>query len=176
MPQHAGVLPAASEAERLQNPAATAVQIARAKRIERTWGEIEKTGRRVAGSTAGNRRASRRSWAASSRLHSARKKRARARARKTEAAGADAADKQLLLGNELVRRCCRAAFCRSSAMQTQQRCKANKPSLRVAPDEIDYRRGLWFVIKFGAGNKPAPAPGDVEIRTAEAANKLKSGY
>lgn len=175
MPTHAGVLPAVSEAERLQNPAATAVQIARAKWIERTWGEMEKTGEK--GSRINGGKPAGVSAVLGGFISAAvgKEEEGKGKGKKADAVAADAADKQLLLGNELVPSLSSGLLPVFSDADTAK-VSAEQAKLRVALGEIDYRRGLWFVIKFGAGNKPAPAPGDVEIRTAEAANKPKASY
>lgn len=168
LPVQAAVLPAVSEAERLQNPGATAVQIARAKWIERTWGEVEKTGeagRKInGGKPAGV-------GAVLGGFISAAMGKEEGQGKK-EASGAEITAKQLLVGDAVVPSLVSGklpVFSDADAAKVQ----AEAAKQGVSLGELDYRRALWFVVSYGAGNKPAPAPADVEIRTAEAANKPK---
>lgn len=168
LPVQASVLPAVPEAERLQNPGATAVQIARAKWIERTWNEVEKTGepgRKVnGGKPAGVA-------AVLGGFISAAMGKEEGQGRK-EASSAEISAKQLLVGDAVVPSLVSGSLPVFSEADTAK-VQAEQVKQGLALGELDYRRALWFVVKYGAGNKPAPAPADVEIRAAEAANKPK---
>lgn len=169
LPVHASVLPAVLESERLHNAHATAVQIARAKWIQRTWLEVEKTGeegRKINGGKPAGVAAMVGGFL--SRVVMG-KGEAQTRA---ESASADGAAKQVLVGDELVPALASGLLPVFSDADTAK-VQAEQVKQGVALGELDYRRALWFVMKFGAGTKPAPAPADVEIRTAEAANKPK---
>lgn len=168
LPVQASVLPAVPEAERLQNPGATAVQIARAKWIERTWNEVEKTGepgRKInGGKPAGVA-------AVLGGFISAAMGKEEGQGKK-DASSAEIAAKQLLVGDAVVPSLVSGTLPVFSDADTAK-VQAEQVKQGVALGELDYRRALWFVVKYGAGNKPAPAPSDVEIRAAEAANKPK---
>lgn len=168
LPVQASVLPAVLEAERLQNPGATAVQIARAKWIERTWNEVEKTGepgRKVnGGKPAGVA-------AVLGGFISAAMGKEEGQGRK-EASSAEVSAKQLLVGDVVVPSLVSGSLPVFSDADTAK-AQAEQVKQGLSLGELDYRRALWFVVKYGAGNKPAPAPADVEIRAAEAANKPK---
>lgn len=161
MPTLASVLPAITEQERLQHPGATAVQIARAKWIERTWNEVEQRGEPERKVNGGEK-----SFLASLG--------AEVMGKDAKAEGADAkpGTVQLLVGSDVVPALASGKLPVFSEADTVK-YQAEQAKQGLALYELDYRRALWFVLKFGAGNKPAVAPEDAEIRAVEAASKPK---
>jgi len=162
MPALASVLPAVTEAERLAHPEATAIQLQRAKWIERTWQDAERRGeegRKVNGGEKGM---------VASVLGGVVSEAMGKPADKSDVAGGDLAKLQLLVGDAVVPSLASGKL-PVFGDADWAKVKAEEVKQGVTWRELDYRRALWFVVTYGAGNKPAPAAEDAEIRAAEAA-------
>lgn len=161
MPLLASVLPAVTEAERLAHPDATAIQLQRAKWIERTWLDAEKRGEEGRKVNGGEKNVV--AVALGGIVSEAMGK----PADKSDVAGGELAKLQLLVGDAVVPSLASGKLPVFSDAD-MAKVRAEEAKQGVTWRELDYRRALWFVVTYGAGNKPAPAAEDVEIRASEA--------